>query len=186
MMTYFKEKGEIEPYIISFAYIQKMTACSEVVAKVCPDAFKQETELLKKITATMRPMNFASFLVMDSEANHRASGDIIGILIDYVKMIFHLDLIKFNTMYHFVEKHTEEIDCMITTLGYLENVINTWIFRQSLANGWCVPAFSGEKKLQMEEGYHPMLETPVKNSIAAEKNILLTGSNRNPRRKRSG
>lgn len=177
MMTYFKEKGEIEPYIISFAYIQKMTVCSDAVVKACPNIFRRETELLKKITATIRPMNFASFLVMDSEANHRASGDIIGVIIDYFKMIFHLDLIKFNSMYHLVESHTEEIDRMITTLGYMENVINTWIFRQSLTNGWCVPSFSEERGVQMEEGYHPMLETPVKNSIATEKNVLLTGSN---------
>lgn len=177
MMTYFKEKGEIEPYIISFAYVQKMTACSEAVAKTCPDTFEQETSLLKKIVAVMRPMNFASFLVMDTEANHRASGDILGVIIDYFKMIFHLDLIKFNSMYHFVEAHTDEIDQMITTLGYVECVINTWIFRQSLKEGWCIPEFSKDKKLQMEAIYHPMLEKPVKNSINTQQHILLTGSN---------
>ena len=51
---------------------------------------------------------------------------------------------------------------------------------QTLDNGWCVPELAEDDigcRLEVQEGYHPLLASPVKNSIATDKGILLTGSN---------
>ena len=100
-------------------------------------------------------------------------------------MVFHVDLMKFNNMLNVLREHVEDVDGLIAAVGYMETAVAVWIFRESLTNGWCCPEFTrgpAEKsargeRIELENGYHPLLDNPVKNSITAERGVLLTGSN---------
>lgn len=176
IVSYFKEKGEIDPYIASFSYIMRlMQACREM-EKVSVPVCGEEWETLGQTRRRMQGMKRNSWWVM-SPYRGNASGDILAMLMDYIRMIFHVDLIKFNSMLKFLRGHIQDVDKMIQVAGYVETAIAIWIYRESCENGWCVPEFIPEKRILVEEGYHPLLEKPVKNSIAAEKGVLLTGSN---------
>ena len=91
-------------------------------------------------------------------------------------MVFHVDLIKFNRMLQTLRKHTEEVDTLVMNFGLLECSAAIMIYRQSMC-GWCRPEFTEQKCVDFREAYHPLLESPVKNSIRAERGVLLTGSN---------
>lgn len=179
IISYFKEKGEIDPYIISFAYIIRLLGVCDELEKTglsgCPEELEQIHTHKKKLQAMRRN----SFWVMNSSSvrGGNAPGDIIGILMDYIRMVFHVDLIKFNQMLRVLREHVEDVDGLIGTVGYLETAVSVWIFRESLENGWCRPEFAGEGRIELEEAYHPMLEQPVKNSITVGHGVLLTGSN---------
>lgn len=182
--VYFREKNEIDPYVISFAYILRLMAvCDELEkGKAVPEKCQAPGEELERIIThkkKLQAMRRNSFWVMSASAGRggNASGDIVGVLMDYVRMIFHVDLIKFNRMLKFLRGHVADVDALIGTLGYLETTVAVWIFRQSLKDGWCVPKFSAGTGITLEEGYHPLLHDPVKNSIAAKRGVLLTGSN---------
>ena len=140
---------------------------------------RQELERISTHKKRLQAMRRNSFWVMSASAGRggNASGDIVGVLMDYVRMVFHVDLIKFNRMLKFLRDHVEDVDALIGTLGYLETTAAVWIFRQSLNNGWCVPEFAEGERISLKEGYHPLLHEPVKNSITAERGVLLTGSN---------
>lgn len=176
IVSYFKEKGEIDPYIASFSYIMRLMQACEEMEKVPVPVCREEWEVLRQTRKRMEGMKRNSWWVM-SPYRGNASGDILAMFMDYVRMIFHVDLIKFNSMLHFLRGHIEDVDKMIRVAGYTETAIALWIYRESCENGWCVPEFVSERRIRVTEGYHPLLEKPVKNSISSEKGVLLTGSN---------
>ncbi len=193
IVSYFKEKGEIDPYITSFSYIMRLMQSCGDLEKVHAPVCSREWERIRKARAGLQGMKRNSGWVM-SPYRGNASGDILAIFMDYVRMVFHVDLIKFNGMLKVLRGHQEDVDTLIQVMGYVETAIAIGIFRISLEasgaedgerNGelreagreWCVPEFTGEEGIGLEAGYHPLLNNPVKNGIAAGRGVLLTGSN---------
>lgn len=177
IVTYFGEKSQIDPYITSFAYILRLMEVCDSAEKLKLSACGEELERIRFHRKKLKGMERNSFWVTASNRGGNAAGDILSALMDYVRMVFHVDLIKFNNMLRFLRGHTEDVDVIIGTLGYLETAVAVWIFRQSLENGWCLPEFTEEETVELREGYHPLLGNPVKNSIRTERGVLLTGSN---------
>lgn len=178
MITYFKEKNEIDTYITSFAYVMKLLGIAEQVEAIKIDEIKTERSLLHEHRKNLSRFQRGSFWLM-SPGRMSGSGNPLDILLDYCRMIFHLDLMKFNSMLEQVYRHTEDVDVLFSTLGYLETAIAIGSYRQSLENAWCVPELTDDKKqeLSAENLYHPLISNPVKNSIHTTKGVLLTGSN---------
>ena len=176
IMAYFKEKAEIEPYITSFAYVLRLLEVAEKIYKVSVPTCKEEWEILKKSCKAMQAMKRNSYWVMAPSGN-TTGGNIIEVFMDYIRMVFHVDLIKFNSMLKVLREHVNDVDALVCVVGYLETAIAVRAYRESLENGWCKPEFIGEDCIVMEEGYHPLLNHPVKNSIRANRGVLLTGSN---------
>ncbi len=175
--TYFKEKNEIDPYITSFAYIMRLLDVCGELEKISIPVCGKEWERLRLHRNAMQAMRRNSFWVMDP-GRGQASGNILETVLDYVRMVFHVDLIKFNRMLKHLRDHVEDVDALIGVVGFLETAIATGLFRSSLEEGWCLPVFEENGKgLSMEAGYHPLLSRPVKNGINAERGVLLTGSN---------
>lgn len=176
IVTYFKDKSVIGPYITSFAYIIRLLDVCDRLEKLKLEGCTDEIEKIKTHKKALNPMRRNSFWVMFDTKTALSSGDILSGLLDYIKMSFHIDLMKFNNMLKYLKNHVADVDSLIGTVGYLETAICVWIYRENLENGWCCPEFS-EEGIHMEDGYHPLLEHPVKNSIKAEKGVLITGSN---------
>lgn len=174
--TYFKEKNEIDPYITSFAYIMRLLDVCDEMEKIKIPVLSGEWEQLCLHKKSLQAMRKSSFWVMDP-ARGQASGNVLEILLDYIRMVFHVDLIKFNSMLKSLRNHIEDVDVLIGILGFLETSIAVGIFRRSLTKGYCLPEFGEENVLNMKNGYHPLLSEPVKNSIVTERGVLLTGSN---------
>lgn len=180
ILTYFKEKGEIEPYIISFAYLVRLlNTCDKMVKTEVPPC-GEEWQRMQESLNRLKNISRHSYFVF-SKNRYSTSGNPLDILVDYLRMTFHLDLIQFNTMLERLQNNMDAADTLITLAGYVETAISIGAFRASLKNGYCIPEFLEEDKakwLCMKESYHPLLEEPVKNSIdTEERGILLTGSN---------
>lgn len=56
----------------------------------------------------------------------------MDVVLDYVRMAFHVDLIFFNRMLREIGLHREAIDQMITALGTLESAVSIAMYRASL------------------------------------------------------
>lgn len=178
IVTYMEVKREIEPYITSLAYITRLLRTARETAALKMSVCPRENETLLQGTAALSKSQRGSFWVF-SKAGGTTGGSPLDILLDYVRMAFHVDLIFFNRMLREIGIHGEEVDQLITALGYLESAVSIALYRASLeASGavWCRPKLQGEG-LCAKELYHPLIEHPVKNSISAERGVLLTGSN---------
>lgn len=172
--TYFREKNEINPYIISFAYIRRLAVACEGLIKINSEACKEELEQIKIHKKNLGSVGKGSYWVFCAEQG-KVSGNPLDILMDYIRMVFHIDLIMFNKMLSHLRSHEEDVDALIETVGFLETAIAIGIFRDSLEEV-CIPQFEGNA-LMVENAYHPLLIEPVKNSIHAGRGVLLTGSN---------
>ena len=175
IVSYFKDKNEIDPYITSFGYILRLIKNVEKIGKLPADVFGEERGALEKSRKSLGQFKAGASIVM-SPARMSASGNPLEILLDYVRMVFHLDLIKFNQMLSEVRKNKSAIDRMLTVIGYMETVIAIGAFRTS-AESYCIPRFDRGRGMKAENIYHPLLERPVKNSILTERGVLITGSN---------
>lgn len=177
MIAYFKEKEEIEPYIVSFGYVLRLLKTSDSIIAQAASEYGNEAELLKNTRKKFFRFKSGSFWLMSS-ARMSGSMNPLDILMDYCRMVFHIDLMKFNSMLSEVRKHTEDVDTLISVIGYLETMIAIGAYRERMKDGCCVPVLSRERKdLEAEQIYHPLITEPVKNSICADRGILLTGSN---------
>lgn len=177
IVGYFKEYKQIEPYITSFRYIRRLLGCVEQLRDKAIPELKSEQERLKKCYRQMKPFLRNSYLVVSAG---NGSGNPFEIVLDYLRMIFSLDLIQFNRALGAVRGHLQEIDEMITLLGQIETAVVIGSYRNNLQN-YCIPVIhyeeTAEKVLRIEELYHPLLADPVKNSVQVTRGVLLTGSN---------
>lgn len=181
MITYFKERKEIEPYITSFGYILRLMREAEEIEKNPAEAFGEEIAALRECRKAMGKFKAGSAVIMSSPRMN-TNGDPLGIVMDYVRMIFHVDLIKFNNMLSEVRRNTETIDRMLTVIGYMETTIAIGCYRAS-GKSYCLPELAAGAGLTAENVYHPLIEEPVKSSIRIVKGngmnqgVLITGSN---------
>ncbi len=177
IVSYFKDKRETEPYITSFAYVIRLLRISDRIVKTELPVCSGELSDMRSCIQSLKGVRSGSFWVFGA-GNGKTGGNPLEIIMDYVRMVFHVDLIVFNKMLKQLRRHVAEIDALISGAGLLEAAVSVAAFRASLKNGWCVPEFlDSELKIVIGEGYHPLLDQPVKNSIEAERGVLLTGSN---------
>ena len=174
-VSYFKVKNEIDPYITSFAYIFRLLTAVRKLQEHRTKALEEEFDLLKKCSNSMNGFKTGSFLLM-SNGRMSGSGNPLDILLDFIRMGFHLDLIKFNQMLTEVRKHIKEIDQMISIVGKIEAMIAIGEYRASLKQ-YCIPEFVKEMEITAKSMYHPLLENPVKNNLNTKRSVLITGSN---------
>lgn len=174
--TYFKEKKEIEPYIISFAYVMRLLNISSKLVKIPVPVCQEEWKTIRERASRLDRMKSGSFWVLTG-ATMNASGNLLDIFMDYVRMVFHVDLMKFNSMLSELNRHIEDVDVLVGQVGLVETAIVVGEFRVSLQNGWCQPSFTRKGGYTLVQGYHPLIGTPVKNDISTSRGVLLTGSN---------
>lgn len=176
MITYFKEKNEIDTYIASFAYIMRLSQAAGEIGKFNIDVCREELDEIRRCQKCLTLFRRGSFWILSS-GRMSGSGNPLDLIMDYLRMTLHLDLIKFNSMLSQVRKYSKEIDSLVQQIGYLETAIAIGAFRNRQEGQWCRPEFSDEKEIEVVNGYHPLLSNPVKNSIYTHKGVLLTGSN---------
>ena len=103
-------------------------------------------------------------------------------ILEYVRMLTHADLIKFNNMVKLLGKKQDVVFKLFDILGFIESCICVASYRNVLPY-YSKPEFvntsvsNSNARLTVKEAFHPLIEKPVANSINADKHVLLTGSN---------
>jgi len=174
-ITYFRIKNEIDPYITSFAYIFRLLDAAKGLKLQKAQVFREEMEQLKKSVTAMGSFQRGSVLLM-SGGRMSGSGNPLDMLLDFFRMGFHLDLMKFNQMLSQVRKHIGQVDEIIGILGKIEAMIAVGAYRESLEL-YCIPKFGKSPSVNALKLYHPLLSDPVTNDIRTDKSVLITGSN---------
>ena len=203
LVSYFKEKAKIAPYFQVFNYVLRLLECAEKVEKQNCPVFKEESDRIPALLASFASFRRGTGLFLGSTTG---STDPAGFVLEYVRILFHLDLIKFNSMLVQMRGRQKEIDALLTIIGRIDSCISLVSWRETLPF-YTVPLLK-EQAEQDQEGaektgtaaglyntdtaanadkadtafrvrdlYHPLLTDPVSNSLEARRPILLTGSN---------
>ena len=174
IISYYKFKAEVEPYFICITQIVRMISASNDIVDCNYSELSQYNEELKKLCASCKNVTSGSWLLESGDVN----GSLVQAILDYLRMITHVDLIKFNTMIKKIGEKEQEIYRMYEILGHIESSIAVASFRKMLPY-WSEPEFVSDTQagINVSEVYHPLIKEPVSNSLNTKKHLLLTGSN---------
>ncbi len=176
LIMYYRYKGGIEPYYVSLqAMAYLVDAASRIMEHEEPE-IRAYTERLKKETAPVR--SISRNIKWLGNGSIGTSTDLIQVILDYFRMITHVDFLIFNRMVKRVVNNESHILNIFRTMGFLEAMLSMASYRA------CIPfyttgVFSEEKDaaLHISDGYHPLLREPVANSFTEKAPMLITGSN---------
>ena len=172
MITYYFQKRNNDAYLVVFRFIFRLIDANDTLAEKKWDAWEEEIAACRALKKTMAGFRRGSGIMMSAGTN---SGNPLDIALDYIRILLHLDLIKFNSMLRQVREKRAEIDRMIMLTGKIDAGASTACWRASLPY-YAVPEFTAAS-FEAKELYHPLLDQPVANSISTDGWILLTGSN---------
>lgn len=174
ILTYYSARGTIEPYIVTFSYINRFINQAKEIKSLKLDIIEEECEIISKDVDGLRSFSKKAKLLTGSTNSSIGVGNPFEMLLDYAMMIFHIDIINFYKMLEIVKSEIDHIEDLYFTLGKIESYINISYYRKSL-QFWCEPIESD--KLELIDAYHPLINEPVSNSIDVNKSVLITGSN---------
>ncbi|MFG6346811.1 MAG: hypothetical protein K1W35_24860 [Lachnospiraceae bacterium] len=176
IVIYMKEKGVAAPYVTTFSYIMRMIRCADDMIKLDYGTEMQGYVTgLKEKKSKFRDFEKNSGMVLKMNS---ATGSIGELLFDYIKMLTHIDIIRFNKMLNIVQKNRQEISELVEDIGYIDAVISIGYFRAALPY-YCVPQLTSGRcgQFVITEGFHPCIDNPVANSLSQNRGMIITGSN---------
>ncbi|MBP5158822.1 MAG: hypothetical protein ILP10_00820, partial [Lachnospiraceae bacterium] len=174
VFTYFNRKKEIEPYLNIISFIMRWIDCSKKISSLDIKEIEEYRERLKKSVSSFKSFRAGAAIIAPANPN----GDLLQMILDYLRMLFHIDLLKFNSMLKAFAKKNAEFDDMFAVVGFLDSAISIASFREMMSD-YSIPELEKSDKpfIDAEELYHPMINDPVTNSIKESGCALITGSN---------
>ncbi len=172
IVTYYKRKGEIEVYYSVISYLIRMLKHgAQVAGKEIPE-FGQYFAKLKENTTALKSFCKGAPAVTPQNP----TGDMLSVFLDYLRILFHTDLIRFNRMLgqYFAKK--DLIVEVFEIVGFIDAMCAIASFRTYLGN-YCIPEFTEKKCYCADELCHPFLSEPVPATMQTEQSVLITGSN---------
>ncbi len=173
IISYYKRKSEIAPYFSAISYLIRMLEHGEQLSKEShAKVLEPYYEILQKNSSDLK--NFQKGAPVVSSEN--PTGDMMSFFLDYIRILFHTDLIRFNLMLTEFFKKKDQIVEVFEIVGLLDAMCAIASFRTMLPV-YCIPEFSNEKKYHAKELYHPFLKEPVPANMITKNSVLITGSN---------
>ncbi|MGN0327760.1 MAG: hypothetical protein ACI4D4_02140 [Lachnospira sp.] len=174
VITYYRYKAAVEKYFVCVNYLIKLLSGAKKISKLKCEFLKDYSSELDKINDAFSEISKNAGLIESGNVD----GSITEMVLDYVRMLTHVDLIKFNNMASKLRDKGELVYRLIDILGFIESSIAVASFRVMLGN-WSEPEFKDNNftTFEVEDVYHPLIKNPVSNSISVRKHVLLTGSN---------
>lgn len=176
IVEYSNRKAQIGPYYRTISYVLRMLYSVSQISEENLNDIKNYMNELNEVSHSFQSFRKKARIVMGGKY---MSGSIVDIFMDYVKMLFHIDLIMFDSLTKELIRKSDEVNRMFEIIGLLDSMIAIASFRAYLENGYCVPELIKQKNpmLAVEDVYHPLVKNPVKNSLNEKDCVLLTGSN---------
>lgn len=175
MVTYYNYKSKVSSYFTVFAYLSRMSGMADKILHLNISGIDEENKALKENLKPLRGIGRWAWLFVYS---NDLSGDLAALILDYLKMITHIDLIVFDHLVVQINKYKQQLDALTAIIGQLDMTLAIASYRRYV-EFYCKPEFRPEamQKLTAEEVYHPMIFNPVYNSLDTRRPVLLTGSN---------
>lgn len=175
IISYYSARGTIEPYIIAFSFINRIVKNSKEITSLNLECLDWEIEEIKKNCSKLHSFSSKAKYLNSTNNGAVGVGNPFELIMDYLKMVFHIDIIAFYKMLDVIKNERDCVEDLFRILGRIECYMNIALYRASL-DEWSTPDFDN-KQLKIVDAYHPLIENPVKNSISTDKSVLITGSN---------
>lgn len=167
----------MEIYLDCFSNLLRMLQAADEMDTVnWPEVKKQMDKIQegKKVFRVLRKK--AVFLT----STGKGFDSIFQAILDYVRMVFHVDILTYNSVLKEAKDKADVIMSLLENIGELDALISIASFRELMilkAKPEFVPYTGQAIRLEVEDLYHPLIPEAVANSIEAQGGTLVTGSN---------
>lgn len=163
----FKEKYGTQLEVLQYAI--KLTKYSEAslasIKSIDPDLFCE----IENLTNQLKSISKKEFILFRLEG--------VDVLADYINVTFLLKEINYFIVVGKIQNLRSVIIELYDLIGKVDATISIMTYRKTLKH-YCEPHLSDQyKDILMVEGYHPLIENAVPNSIEIAQDIAITGSN---------
>ncbi len=177
IVSYYLRKADIDPYLQAMTFVSRwVSSIYRMRREIRADKTILEPELdaLRKQAAEFDAFRRGASFLGNVDAG---GGDPMQMLLDYVRMLTHIDLLLFNRMLKILAAKKKELHLLFENTGRIDMALAIASYR-AYRSGWCIPSLTQEKvPLEVKDLCHPMLKNAVPNSVTTDGCILLTGSN---------
>ncbi|MGN0375376.1 MAG: hypothetical protein ACI4EN_07740, partial [Butyrivibrio sp.] len=156
IITYYKIKSRIENYFSCIRQLVAMIEAGKEIAGMNIEELKEYNEFFTNVGKTFSKVTRNSFLLVSSKEN---SGSLMDILMEYIRMFTHVDLIKFNNMLRSTGTNCETVMELIDRLGLLDSMISVANFRRIIPY-YCNPEFIPDGGIDLKDVYHLSIKAP--------------------------
>lgn len=173
LKTYYSSKAKMEAFLNIITYISRILNHVQELGKVdC----KIIDPIVEEISKDAR--EFKEFKRGNKIISGGGSGDLNDVLLDYFRILFHIDIIQFYRLLRIFKKHRKELNRLYANVGFIDMCIAVASFRTMIPY-YCKPELVTTRKpsLKVDGLYHVMIQNPVVNSIEEHRSVLITGSN---------
>ena len=127
----------IEAYLDCFTHLLRMLSVAEEMKNVKWPEVKEQMEAIAEAKAAFAGLSRKSFFLTSKNTD---GGDPSQIVMEYVRLLTHVDILVYNSLLKEVQGKTEAIMKLIDNIGELDACISIASFREMLSL-WCRPEF---------------------------------------------
>lgn len=172
MYLHFKVQKTIKSHFEGVRSLGQLIRISRKLALLKGD---QHAELLSKIRRCLAEVG--QFTRVVRHVGVETTDPFLSMFQQYFTILFLAEVRGFYRALGFIRYHRESLQALFEAVGELDALQSVASYRSFLAY-YCEPVFIKERRLVLEDAYHPLLGEPVPNSIAvADRGIVITGSN---------
>lgn len=166
--------SKIYEYFAGFSGLNNLLSTSISISEIKTNLKIEELELLKSKSVLLKSLKSKlGYLVIDKQY----LGELALAMIEYLNMFMLFDIIAYYRSVNVLMKHQNEIHEIFKAIGSIDASISVASYLEEIKN-YCEPEFSIDDKISFEELYHPLLKSPVSNSLKdIKQSVLITGSN---------
>lgn len=131
------DRSLIEAYLDCFTHLLRMLSVAEEMKNVKWSEVKEQMEAIAEAKAAFAGLSRKSFFLTSKNTD---GGDPSQIVMEYVRLLTHVDILVYNSLLKEVQGKTEAIMKLIDNIGELDACISIASFREMLSL-WCRPEF---------------------------------------------
>lgn len=169
VISYFKFRAAQNASLNCVKDVFSLLKCADKISGCNSAIFNEESRELGRIYSQLSGLMRFSFILANSK-------NAFDFLLDYLRMLTHVDIIRFNSVINSLKENEEDVKKLNELVGYIDSIISVSSFIRSLPYV-CDAEIKDNSVYNAEVLYHPLIEKPVDNSINTSRSILITGSN---------
>lgn len=171
LLIYLHTKCKYEGNLFMVSSLKELfDFCNWIVKKLEPD----RPEILHALEKTQKLSH--RMLRWQTRKYQSISGDVTGILWDYIAGITLHDVVAFYRIQKTLRACKKETMQLYTFAGEIDMEIAIASFRKSLPQ-WCCPSLQSDGAISVEEISHPLMADAIPNDFVLKKGVVLTGAN---------
>lgn len=177
MYLHFKVQKGIKSHFEAVRSLGQLISAGKRLGSIscsnCP-ALAEKLETLRSLHKEV-----AQFRRITRNVGVESTDPMLNAGLQYVTILFLTEVRGFYRALRFIEDKREELQDFLLVLGEIDVLQSVASYRESLRD-FCVPKFTEQVRMSVQELYHPLVENPVSNTVFLEgksRGLLVTGSN---------